>query len=107
MLTILCAAITTYLLRILPFLSKKWRHRPSETFTKVIEYAVSFIMGNIIFNAAFHYRSISQLLNHFDLRNILVIITLILAFVICKLTGSVLKSLLGAMGLFFGSIILF
>lgn len=93
-------SILSYFLKALPFLSDRFQGSGTSFLARSVEYAVCFIMGAIIVNVAFGNASASHLMERFGLRECVVLLTILASFLVCRLTGSILKSLFVSMALF-------
>ena len=97
---ILMVSVFSYLLKAIPLLSRRLVLNPSGVVAKTVEYTVCFIMGGIIINVALGNVTYSMLINDFKINYIIAILAIILAFIITRLTGIILMSLLISLGFF-------
>ncbi len=92
--TLIVSSILSYLLKALPFYMKGLRFKENSFLYKTFEYAVYFIMGNIIINISLDNISLTQLYQINNGKLLATLLTLITSFVISKITGNILVSLI-------------
>ncbi|PHM62108.1 AzlD domain-containing protein [Xenorhabdus ishibashii] len=94
MLLIVLMGLMSFILRIAPFLinNNRWFKRKGLLIIS-LDYAVCFILGTIIVNISLNNSSLSELIEHFNIKYVFALITVVLAYFISKYTLSILKSL--------------
>jgi len=61
---------------------------------RTLDYAVCFIVGEIIYSVAFDSQSIKDFILNFNFLSVIKIFAIVLSFFICMRTNSILKSLI-------------
>ena len=98
--TTLFVSLLSYVLKAFPFFYNKVQARESSYFFRSLEYSVCFIIGTIIFNVAFNDSSLKDLVSNFETKEIIILTTVVAAYITCKITSDILKSLVFSMAFF-------
>ncbi|MDC9614641.1 hypothetical protein PSI19_12355 [Xenorhabdus khoisanae] len=94
MLLIVLMGVVSFVLRAAPFLIKSNKlFNGKGLLITSLDYAICFILGTIIVNISLGNLSLSELIEQFDIKYVLALVTVMLAYVISKYTHSILKSL--------------
>lgn len=95
MLLIVLMGVVSFVLRAAPFLirNNKLFNRKNFLIT-ALDYAICFILGTIIVNISLGNLSLSEVIEQFDIKYVIALITVVLAYFISKYTHSILKSLM-------------
>lgn len=98
---IILAVIISYILKIFPFIINIEKIiNKYEYITIIFEYAICFIIGGIIYDVAFSNQTYFMLEKNFNIVYAIKISCLLLSFIVCKLTKSIIKSLLVSLIIF-------
>ncbi|PHM45121.1 hypothetical protein Xmau_01329 [Xenorhabdus mauleonii] len=94
MLLIVVMGLVSFVLRAAPFLVNHHRlFKGKSVLITALDYAICFILGTIIVNISLNNLSLSELIDQFDIKYVVALITVVLAYFISKYTHSILKSL--------------
>ncbi|MBD2782680.1 AzlD domain-containing protein [Xenorhabdus szentirmaii] len=94
MLLIVAMGMVSFVLRAAPFLVSNHRlFKGKNLLITSLDYAICFILGTIIVNISLNNLSLSELIDQFNIKYVIALITVILAYFISKYTHSILKSL--------------
>ncbi|MDC9597039.1 hypothetical protein [Xenorhabdus anantnagensis] len=101
MLLIVLMGMISLILRTAPFLMNNNRlFKGKSLLITSLDYAICFILGTIIVNISLNNLSISELIEQFNIKYTLALLTVILAYFISKYTHSILKSLVLSLAFF-------
>ncbi|MBI6550327.1 AzlD domain-containing protein [Xenorhabdus lircayensis] len=101
MLLIVLMGLISFVLRVAPFLISNNRlFRGKSLLITSLDYAICFILGTIIVNISLNNLSLNELIEQFDIKYVLALVTVILAYFISKFTQSILKSLVLSLAFF-------
>ncbi|OTA18160.1 hypothetical protein Xbed_03156 [Xenorhabdus beddingii] len=94
MLLIVLMGVVSFILRAAPFLMRNNKlFNGKNLLITSLDYAICFILGTIIVNISLGNLSLSELIEQFDVKYVLALVTVVLAYFISKYTNSILKSL--------------
>ncbi|PHM50762.1 AzlD domain-containing protein [Xenorhabdus miraniensis] len=104
MLLIVLMGMVSFVLRTTPFLMRNNKlFNGKNLLITSLDYAICFILGTIIVNISLGNLSLSELIEQFDVKYVLALVTVVLAYFISKYTNSILNSLMLSL-IFFMSI---
>lgn len=90
---IIVASVVSYLLKIIPLLVGRKLNIGNNRLTTVLDYASCCIMGEIIYSAGFRNVTFQKLIAGNLLLDSINIIFILLSFIICFKSGSIMKSI--------------
>ncbi|MBC8954556.1 AzlD domain-containing protein [Xenorhabdus sp. PB62.4] len=95
MLLIVLMGVASFVLRAAPFLIRNNKlFNGKNLLITSLDYAICFILGTIIVNISLGNLSLSELIEQFDIKYMLALVTVVLAYFISKYTNSILNSLM-------------
>ncbi|AOM41475.1 hypothetical protein [Xenorhabdus hominickii] len=95
MLLIVLMGLISFVLRATPFLMNNNRFFKGQSLLITsLDYAICFILGTIIVNISLNNLSLIELIEQFEIKYVLALVTVVLAYFISKYTHSILKSLM-------------
>lgn len=97
---ILISSLLSYSMRIIPIFIGKKLDLGQGNIIKVFDYASCYIIGQIIYEVGFHNNTVIQLLHNFDRIYFINLFCIILSFLLCFFTKSIMKSLLSSLTLY-------
>ncbi|OTA16945.1 hypothetical protein Xvie_01625 [Xenorhabdus vietnamensis] len=101
MLLIVLMGVISFILRTAPFLmNNNSLFKGKSLLITSLDYAICFILGTIIVNISLNNLSISELIEQFNIKYVLALLTVVLAYFISKYTHSILKSLVLSLAFF-------
>ncbi|MDC9590807.1 hypothetical protein PSI23_16305 [Xenorhabdus sp. XENO-10] len=101
MLLIVLMGVISLILRTAPFFMNNNRlFKGKSLLITSLDYAICFILGTIIVNISLNNLSISELIEQFNIKYVLALLTVVLAYFISKYTHSILKSLFLSLAFF-------